>query len=253
MSRRGERGMPEIFSEVLGRPVRVPDEPRRIVSLAPAITETLYLLGLEDRIAAVSHFCNKPPEARKKPRIGSYFKVNYSKLEEIQPDLVLVTTGAQRRLALELAEKGYPVYPVELPVTLHGILQNIVIVGHVTNRTREARRLASRVAQHLETTRGALGGRAYYEIWLGGPVSAGRYSYISDALNHLGLENCMDTHPEPWVINPDPEEVRRCDPDIIIYEVPPYTPDAEKHAVKSLRERGLHKLPAAEKGVILLP
>ena len=246
--------MPSIFSEVLGRPVEVPERPERIVSLSPALTETLFLLGLKDRIAGVSHFCNKPPEAREKPRLGSYYKVNYKKLDEIRPDLILVTTGAQRRLALELAEKGYTVYPVPLPTSLYGILDNIVTVGYVTGEHSKARELSRAVAEHLDMLRGQLRGRAYYEIWLGGPVSAGRYSYISDALNHIGLENCMDSHHEPWVINPDPQEVEACDPDIFIYEIPPYSPSIIKQIEKSLRERGLLEVRAVrERGIMLLP
>ena len=246
--------MPGIFSEVLGRPVEIPERPQRIVSLSPALTETLFLLGLKDRIAGVSHFCNKPPEAREKPRLGSYYKVNYKKLDELEPDLILVTTGAQRRLALELAEKGYTVYPVPLPTSLHGILDNIVTVGYVTGETRTARRLAEKVAEHLSLVRGQAEGRVYYEIWLGGPVSAGQYSYISDALAHIGLENCMDNHREPWVINPDPSEIKECDPDIFIYEIPPYSPNIIRQIERSLSERGLLELKAVrERGLLMLP
>jgi len=54
----------ELFSEVLGRAVEVPDRPQRIVSLAPAITEALWRLGAWDRVVGVSHFCHKPREAR---------------------------------------------------------------------------------------------------------------------------------------------------------------------------------------------
>jgi iron complex transport system substrate-binding protein len=245
----------KVFSEVLGREVEVPDAPERIVSLAPAITETLYLLGLEERIVGVSHFCNKPERAKTKPRLGSYFKVNYKKLEELKPDLILVTTGAQRRLALELSDKGYPVYPVPLPVSLYGILDNIIIIGHVTGTTLKARRLARSVAEKLDNVKGALRGlKVYYEIWLGGSVSAGRFSYISDALYHVGFDNCFEDTSDPWIIEPDPEKIAACDPDIILYEVPPYSEALLKQIARSLLDRGLLRLRAVqERGVLLLP
>ena len=246
--------MPRVFSEVLGRYVEIPERPERIVSLAPSITETLFLIGAGDRVAGVSFFCNKPPEARRKPRVGSYWKVNYGRLEELKPDLVLVTTGAQRKTMMELAERGYTVYPVPLPTSLYGILENIVVVGHVAAATREARRLARRVASRLEMIRGLLEGRrVYYEIWLGGPVTAGRFSYISDAISHLGAENCFDTHPEPWVINPDPREARECRPDLVVVELPPYSPGLARQVARSLEERGITGLPAVrERGLLVL-
>ncbi len=246
--------MVKVYSEVLGDYVIIPDEPKRIVSLSPAVTETLYMLGLEERIAGVSYFCNKPPRASKKPRVGSYYNVNYKKLEELRPDLVLTTTGAQRKTALELVEKGYTVYPLPLPVTVYGILENIVTIGHITGTTRRARALSRSVAQSLQYVEGQLNGlTVYYEIWLGGPVTAGLFSYISDALNHIGLKNCFDTHKEPWIINPDPQEIVECEPDLILYELPPYSEQLRKKVWESLRERGVLELRAAKEGIIFLP
>ncbi|MCE4625501.1 MAG: ABC transporter substrate-binding protein [Desulfurococcales archaeon] len=239
---------------MLGDYVEIPDRPERIVSLSPAVTETLYLLGLEERIVGVSYFCNKPPKAAKKPRVGSYYNVNYKKLEELKPDLILTTTGAQRKTSLELAQRGYTVYPLPLPVSLYGILENIVSIGHVTGTTERARELSRRVAQSLEYVKGQLEGlKVYYEIWLGGPVTAGRFSYISDALSHIGLQNCFDSHKEPWVINPDPRKVIECGPDVILYELPPYSEQLKKKIWESLKERGLLDIDAAKNGIVFLP
>ena len=53
-----------MFNEVLGFEVEVPDAPERIVSFSPAATEALFMLGLGERVAGVSAFCARPPEAR---------------------------------------------------------------------------------------------------------------------------------------------------------------------------------------------
>ncbi len=245
----------ELFSEVLGRKVQVPGSPERIVSLAPAITETLFLLGLSDRVVAVSHFCNKPPEAREKPRIGSYFQVNYEKLEALQPDLVLVTTGAQRRLALELAEKGYPVYPIPLPVSVPGVIDMALQVGLVTGAIREARELTGKLTRRLAGIQPLSSPlRAYYEIDLGGPVSVGALSYIGDALDRLGLNHPFQNERQPWIINPDPAVIAKYDPQVIIYEKAPYKPYKDERIIEELASRGLGDTEAMEKGnVIILP
>lgn len=246
-------GEVKVFSEVLGREVSVPEKPERIVSLAPAITEILFLLGLEDRIAGVSFFCNKPEEAKKKPRLGSYFQVNYRKLEELDPDLILVTTGAQRKLALELDSKGYTVYPIPLPVSLPGIIDMVVQTGIVTGEIQAARRLSQDLAGKLEGL-GRIEGdvRVYYEIDLGGPVSIGAHSYIDDALYRVGLANIFSDIRQPWIINPDTEAIIERDPQVLLYEKAPYKKYSEEKILESFRERGLDKLKALEENRIII-
>jgi len=65
-------------------------QPRRIVSTAPSITETLFALGLGDRVIGVSQHCHYPPEANSRPRVGSYLKPNVEVIVGLRPDLVIV-------------------------------------------------------------------------------------------------------------------------------------------------------------------
>lgn len=244
--------MVKLFSEVLGREVEVPDEPVRIVSLSPAITETLYRLGLEDRIVGVSFYCNKPPRAREKPRVGSYYKVLYDKVAELEPDLVLTTTGAQRKVLEELASR-FNIYPIPLPVTIHGILDEIKAVGIITGRIREARMLAASLSRILGKLEGSLRGtRVYYEIFLGGPVSAGAHSYIDDLLSHLGAETPFRGSRTTWVINPDPDTIKAFDPQVILYERSPYGNMDQEKIIKSFEERGLGSLEALKRGRLII-
>lgn len=74
----------------------------RIVSLAPNITETLFALGLGDRVAGVTEFCAYPPEARRKPKVGGFLDINYEALAALHPDLVILLPShgeARKRLA----------------------------------------------------------------------------------------------------------------------------------------------------------
>ncbi|MGC9071768.1 MAG: ABC transporter substrate-binding protein [Acidilobus sp.] len=243
----------KLYSEVLGKSVDVPDRPERIVSLAPAITEILYVLGLENRVAGVSFFCDKPPEVSKKPRVGAYLNVNYSLLERLRPDLILVTTGAQRERISELESKGYSVYPIPLPVTVYGILDSIVVTGIVVGEVEGARRLASSLLDKLASLRGALNGvRLYYEIDLGGPVSVGAHSYIGDAFKFMGVSHVFEGHREPYVINPETAEILAYDPDVIVYEQKlgeKVTPESLK---KRFEARGLDRLRALKENRIVI-
>lgn len=211
--------MVKLYSEILSKEVEVPDKPQKIVSLSPAITETLYLIGAGDRVVGVSFFCNKPPEVSKKPRVGAYLNVNYNLLEKLSPELLLVTTGAQRERIEELESKGYKVYPIPLPVNIYGILDNVMITGIVVNEIDNARELAYNLAEKLTKLKNVLKGiRIYYEIDLGGPVSVGAHSYIGDAFKFMGMSHAFENERVPYVINPDPNSIINYNPDVIIYE-----------------------------------
>jgi ABC-type Fe3+-hydroxamate transport system substrate-binding protein len=97
--------MVKVFSEVLGTEVPVPDSPRRIASFSPAATETLFQLGLGERVVGVTAFCARPSEARSKRKLGSYNTVRAEVLEELNPHLILTVTGYQRDGAVRPQKK----------------------------------------------------------------------------------------------------------------------------------------------------
>src|SRR5882724_10206760 len=92
-------------------------QPRRIVSTAPSITETLYALGLGDRVVGVTNYCHYPPEVTKKPKIGTYTSPNLEAIAALRPDLVIIQTNpiqlgtkvaAMRLQVLEVKQESLP-------------------------------------------------------------------------------------------------------------------------------------------------
>jgi ABC-type Fe3+-hydroxamate transport system substrate-binding protein len=256
--------MVKLFSEILGKEVEVPEKPSRIVSLAPAITETLYMLGAEDRVVGVSFFCDKPPEVSKKPRVGAYLNVNYSLLQKLNPDLILVTTGAQRdyyainahrqrdRIA-ELETKSYTVYPIPLPVSIYGIIDNVIVTGILIGELQKARELAFSLAKQVLDLKDALTGvKLYYEIDLGGPVSVGAHSYIGDALDLLGASHPFSEARVPYIVNPDNSAIAKFDPDVIVYEQKLGENATPSKVRRRFAERGLDNLRAVKEGRIAI-
>lgn len=245
--------MVKLYAEALDREVEVPDSPQRIASLSPAITEILYLLGLKDRVAGVSIYCNKPPEAKEKPRVGSYWKVLYSKLEPLNPDLVLVTTGAQLVAMRELVQKGYAVFPISLPLTMPGLFEYVVKVGAVVGELERARELARQLEEEARELKGALSGiKIHYEIDLGGPVSPGGLSYIADSLRYLGARSTFDAKRESWVINPDTAAIKAFDPDVFAYEFQLGVEFEKGWLLPRLEGRGLGDLRGVREGLVLM-
>ncbi|MGC8572669.1 MAG: ABC transporter substrate-binding protein [Caldisphaera sp.] len=246
--------MVKLYSEILSKEVEISDKPQRVISLSPAITETLYLIGAGDRVVGVSFFCNKPPEVSKKPRVGAYLNVNYNLLEKLNPELLLVTTGAQRERIEELESKGYKVYPIPLPVNIYGILDNIMITGIVVNEIDNARELAYKLTEKLIEIKNILKGvRIYYEIDLGGPVSVGSHSYIGDAFKFMGMSHVFENERVPYVINPDPNSIIKYNPDVIIYEQKLGENATVDKFIQNLEKRNIKEINAVKnKNIVIM-
>jgi len=243
----------KLYSEILSKEIEVADELKRIVSLAPAITETLYLIGAGDKVVGVSYFCNKPAEVAKKPRVGAYLNVNYDLLQKLNPEILLVTTGAQRERIYELENNGYKIYPIALPVNIYGILDNIMVVGIIVGERYNARALAYEMNKKMISLHNALNGtKLYYEINLGGPVSVGAHSYIGDAFSYIGASHVFEKNRTTYITNPDIEDVKRFDPEIIIYEQKLGEHADKKKVKEKLEKRGLGNLNAVKEGRIIV-
>src|ERR1700716_3118933 len=98
----------------------VPAAPQRIISAAPAVTETLFALGLGDRVVCVTDFCHFPAEARKKPKIGGYLRPSLETIVALRPDLVIAERSPSN-LVTQLAGLKIPTVEVDFK-TLADIL-----------------------------------------------------------------------------------------------------------------------------------
>ena len=239
-----------VYNEILGKYVEIPDNPR-IVSLAPSITDILNEIGVWNNVIGVSIYCNIPEKAKEKPRVGAYLKVMYSKLDELEPDIIFTTTGAQRNTTIELVEKGYNVYPVKLPISLYGIIENVFEVAGALNKIEEAIKKSKMYIESLNEVKDILTGKVYYEIDLGGPITAGKLSYINNALEHIGLKNIYGDHFITWT-QPDYRYVQESNPDIILYEMKPGSNISRDDLIEEFIGRGWEDIDAVKNGDVYL-
>src|SRR5258708_25219401 len=129
----------------------------RIVSLAPSITETLFELGLGDRVVGVTRYCSFPPEARKKPQIGGYYDPNYEAVVALRPDLVITLTEHEE-VRQELGKLGLATITVD-QTTVPGILASILQIGAACACPQEAARLHERLETRLHSIANRTSGR----------------------------------------------------------------------------------------------
>ncbi|NJD61549.1 MAG: cobalamin-binding protein [Deltaproteobacteria bacterium] len=125
-----------------GVAVRLQAEPRRLVSLAPSLTEIVFLLGQEKKLVGVTRYCNYPPEAKTLPKIGGIADPDIERIVAAAPDLVLCTTdGNPREKVRALEEMGIPCFAVG-PQDLSGIYAAIERIGRLLGVPARARREA---------------------------------------------------------------------------------------------------------------
>lgn len=118
----------------------VPAEAKRIVSLAPNLTETVYALGLGDRLVGDTNFCDTPEAAKSKPHVGDPQNPSIETIVALHPDLVLATTSINRvDTADALKRLGIPVYTSD-PHTVRGMLDSTSHVADVIGADARPRR-----------------------------------------------------------------------------------------------------------------
>jgi len=138
------------FTDALGNVVNLEKPPQRIVSLAPSLTEILYYLGLGDRVVGVTQFSYYPPEAAKKPKVGSYINLNVERIISLNPDLAIGTVDGNRAYEVRLLEQiGIPVYIVN-PRNVREVISAIAAVGKICGTGTKAKELSSRLRERVD-------------------------------------------------------------------------------------------------------
>lgn len=189
---------------------------RRVVSLAPSNTEIVFALGMGDAVVGVSSFCDYPAAARRREKVGDFFNPNVERILALEPDLVLAASGVQANAVQTLVNAGIPVAVFD-PKSLAEVAEDFRKIGTLLGRRREGERLAARLLDEAERLRGQakLRPRVFFEISNQPLMSAGRATFISDALGVVGATNLGDDFGEGWVTVSAEELVKR-DPEVYL-------------------------------------
>ncbi|HUT09653.1 MAG TPA: helical backbone metal receptor [Thermoguttaceae bacterium] len=123
----------------------------RIVSMAPSITETLFALGLGDRVVGVTRYCTYPAEAQDKAIVGGYHNPNLEAVVALQPDLVVLLSGHEHSQPA-FRKLGLPTLTLR-HTSLEGILDSILIVGRTCDREDQARQLVADIESRMDRVR----------------------------------------------------------------------------------------------------
>lgn len=177
-----------------GRSVSVPENPVRVVSLAPSITEIVFALGEGHRLKGVTRHCDFPPEAQSLPRVGSYVHLDLERIVALEPDLCIATRdGNPRDVVDRLEALGIPVYVVN-PGNLEAIVDACVEIGHLLNAGPKASALAEDMRARIDRVKSRVSGakhrpEVFLQIGIVPIVSAGSNTYIDELITTAGGKN----------------------------------------------------------------
>ena len=167
----------------------------RIISLAPSTTEILFALGLDEEVVGVSEFCNYPPKALSKEKVGTFSQPNIEKILSLKPDIIFCTGLEQAPLAENLKKLKLNVI-VSDPSNINSLLVSIAEIGKLTNKENQAELLIKYMEERINETKLLVANipkekrqKVFIEIWHNPLSTAGKGSFINELIELAGGNN----------------------------------------------------------------
>jgi iron complex transport system substrate-binding protein len=231
-----QTSMLEVTDEA-GRAVRVPQPVRRIVSLAPNLTETIFALGEGDLLVGDTDYCDYPAEASKKAHVGGPLNPSLERVMALHPDLVLASRTINRLATVQALEQlGVAVYVTDAH-TVEQVLSSTERLGGLLGASEQAATLVARLHDRLGQLRERLSGSeprsVFFITWVDPLISVGRETFLADALRLAGAYSVIAT-PQDWP-NINLEQVLHLQPEYLIFSSD--DPEQIQHQVAELRGR----------------
>lgn len=204
----------------MDRTVRVPSQPRRIVSLVPSQTELLFDLGLGEEVVGLTKFCIHPAGKKKeKTIVGGPKNFHFDTIAGLEPDLILGNKEENYEAGITKLAGQYPVWMSDIQ-NLADALEMIRQVGAVTARLTEAENLIRKIRQEFASLRPQRLIPTAYLIWRNPYMSVGADTFIHGMLQACGLQNVFSQevrYPEITL-----ETLAKTAPQVILLSSEPY-------------------------------
>lgn len=202
-----------------GRIVNMPRRVQRIVSLAPSVTETLFALGLGDRVVGDTNYCDYPAEAKSKPHVGAPLNPSLEQIAALHPDLVVATRLINRESTVASLERlGITVYATDAR-TVEQVLTSTDRLALLLQAGQEGARVVAENRRRFTQLRDRLAGikpvNVFFVVWQEPLISIGNNTFVADALRWAGAQSVLQTS-QDWP-NVSLEAVVRLQPEYLIF------------------------------------
>jgi len=202
------------------RQIRLEQAPQRIVSLSPAITEMLYLIGAENKLVGISDYCNYPEATAKLPKVGGMQNINLEALAALHPDVVLVGSIVSKKDVESIEKMNIPVIALIEESSIENLSTMITTLGKITDCQTKADQEAESWKSEMAILKAKASTQTahksvYYVVGFGdaGDYTAPNDSHINEIIELAGGRN-IGASLKGWSISR--EFLFESDPDIIL-------------------------------------
>jgi len=184
----------KILTDQLGRQVSLPDNPIRVVSLAPSITEIVFALGQEHRLVGATRFSDFPEAAKKIPKVGSYVHLDLEKIVSLKPDLcIAIKDGNPKVVVNRLESLNISVYAVN-PRDLKTVMKTITEIGTFLNAGEKTNSVVKNMKSRIQRVKTKTANvtyrpRVFFQIGIAPIVSAGTNTFAHELIELAGGKN----------------------------------------------------------------
>ncbi len=203
----------------VGRTLVVPENPTRVIALAPSITEIIYDLGQEKILVGVTQYSTHPSEAESLPRVGSYVRLDIEKIIALKPDLCLaIKDGNPKHTVDKIVSLGIPVYVID-PRNLLQIMDTITRLGSLLHAEQAAAELVADMEKRIDRVQTLVKNtqnkpRVFFQIDAEPLFSAGNNTFIHELIELAGgINTAAGEDPYPrysW------EDILMLQPEIVL-------------------------------------
>lgn len=186
----------------MGRSIEIPQDPGRVVSLSPSITENIFAIGQGHRLKGITRFSDYPAQAAGLPRVGSYTRLDIEKIVSLKPDLCIgLKDGNPMEIIKRLEALDIPVYTTD-PRNLPSVIDTIVEIADLLNSKSEGEALARRLQARIDRVKQRVAQvderpRVFFQIGISPIVSAGENTFIHELIGLAGGKNAA-AGPTPY-------------------------------------------------------
>lgn len=214
--------MEMVFSDQIGRTVRLDNYPGRIVSIVPSQTEYLFDLGLDNKVVGITKFCIHPDEwYRSKKRVGGTKQLNIEEIRSLQPDLIIGNKEENSIQDILELEKIAPVWMSDI-YSIKDALDMMLELGKIVDKVEVSEEMVEQIKKGFISLKKTEVERTFlYFIWKDPDYLAGADTFIHAVLEAAGFVNhCRESRYPEW-------HPRFGEPDVVFLSSEPYPFKAE--------------------------
>ncbi len=190
---------------------------KRIVSLSPAVTEQIFILGVQDRLVGCTSYCLRPAAAEKKEKVGTVLEINLEKIVALAPDLVIGSSLTKPGTAGKLKELGFKLVIFNSPKDFKTFFRQFVELGELVGEKEKAGSIASESQSKIDRIKDFACSSAYrpkvlFQIGASPMYVAGNDSFVGDFIAYSGGVNLIGdgksgVYSKEMVVSADPDVI----------------------------------------------